>query len=90
MWIKTPKGITLDRYLDAVRCGAHDAVVEMFRDSDAFFAAVSDGIREAAKALAREREAMSRRQERQEQKSVSYDTSVEPPRGDVGSGPVQP
>ena len=29
--IKTPKGITLDRYLDAVRAGTHDAVAEMLR-----------------------------------------------------------
>ena len=61
--IKTPRGITLDRYLDMIRAGAHDAVVEMFRDSEALHAALSDGIREAVKALTREREAMTRRQD---------------------------
>jgi hypothetical protein len=61
--LKTPRGITQDRYLNAVRCGAHDACVEMFRDSDTLLDAVRDGIREATKALVREREAMIRRQE---------------------------
>ena len=79
--IKTPRGITLDRYLDAVWCGAHDAVVEMFRDSDALHAALSDGIREAVKALAREREAMTRRQD-----TAAAESGPEPPHGDTGSG----
>ena len=41
--IRTPNGITLDRYLDMVRAGAHDAVLEMLRAGEgvnAFFNAM--------------------------------------------------
>jgi hypothetical protein len=52
--IKTPKGITLDRYLDAVRAGAHDAVAEMLRGESGspnadFVNAIRDGIAAASR-----------------------------------------
>jgi len=51
----------------------------MFRDSEALHAALSDGVREAVKALAREREAMTRRQD------AAVESGAEsPPRTETG------
>src|SRR5262245_20712517 len=81
--IKTPRGVTKDQFLDMVRAGTHDAIVELMRaGSDNpgadFFAAIKDGIAEAVKAVARDRAATT--------------GTPEPPHhpGDPGGGPVQP
>jgi hypothetical protein len=84
--IRTPRGVTKDQFLDMVRLGTHDAVVELMRAGSNnpgadFFSAVRDGIREAVRAVVREH-AMTERQEAQEQKSGD-----EPPRGDPSSQP---
>jgi len=54
--IKLPKGISRDEFLNQIRCGTHDAVLEVIRGNDDFFAAVRDGIEAAVKASVRQRE----------------------------------
>jgi len=54
--IRTPKGVTKDQFLDMVRAGTHDALVELMRAGTAnpsadFFAAIRDGTREAIRAV---------------------------------------
>jgi len=87
-----------------VRAGTHDAIVQLMRAGSSnpgadFFTAVRDGIAEAVKAVARDRETTGRQEaqrsapvsyDRSGEKSGSHDASDEPPRGDPGSGPVQP
>jgi hypothetical protein len=54
--IKTPRGVTADKFLDMVRAGTHDAMVELMRAGSSdpsadFYSAVRDGVREAVRAL---------------------------------------
>jgi len=53
--IRTPKGVTADKFLDMVRAGTHDAMVELMRAGSSdpsadFYSAIRDGIREAVRA----------------------------------------
>jgi len=53
--IRTPKGVTADKFLDMVRAGVHDAMPELMTSGTAdpsadFYSAVRDGVREAIRA----------------------------------------
>jgi len=91
--VKIPKTISTDAFLNQIRAGMHDAVVELMRSGSSnpgadFFNAIRAGIREAVKAVAREREAATGRQEAQPSAPVGVETG--PPHGDPSSGGVQP
>jgi len=61
---RIPK-VSKDEVLNQIRAAAHDAFLEVLcgEGDNPGLAAVTDGVREAVKALAREREAMTRRQD---------------------------
>ena len=52
--VRVPKGVTADAYLNAVRCGVHDAWAEMLRgESGSANADVVNAIRDAVAAATR-------------------------------------
>ena len=52
--VRIPKGVSADAYLNAVRCGVHDAWAEMLRgESDSANADVVNAIRDAIAAATR-------------------------------------
>jgi hypothetical protein len=53
--IKTPRGVSADKFLDVVRAGVFDAMRELMTSGtstphDDFYSAVRDGVREAVRA----------------------------------------
>ena len=55
--VKIPRSISTDEFLNQIRCGMHDAVLELMtagtaNPGDAFYGAIRDGTREAMRAVA--------------------------------------